>query len=233
MSYCVNCGVKLGESEQSCPLCQTKVYHPESPPDPNAPAPFPSGQPAKRKMKPKYGHLIATLLTILPALLSVIIDYSINRSLVWSGFVLGGVALLYCFVFVPLFVSRRSIFYYLGLDAIACALYLNYLAQATNGAWFLPFALPVTASLTAMLSVILLLKKLRHLPDLLLTAVAFFLTGAECVFVEVMVNHAFLHTTQLVWSHFPLITFAVLGGFLLLLHKNQRLRHKFEKFFFI
>ena len=27
--YCVRCGVKLADSETVCPLCKTKVYHPE------------------------------------------------------------------------------------------------------------------------------------------------------------------------------------------------------------
>ena len=27
--YCVNCGVKLADTEQKCPLCHTAVYHPD------------------------------------------------------------------------------------------------------------------------------------------------------------------------------------------------------------
>ena len=30
MSYCVNCGVKLKESEKVCPLCNTKVINPNN-----------------------------------------------------------------------------------------------------------------------------------------------------------------------------------------------------------
>ena len=29
MSYCVNCGVKLKQSEKVCPLCNTKVINPK------------------------------------------------------------------------------------------------------------------------------------------------------------------------------------------------------------
>ena len=29
--YCVNCGVKLSDTEKRCPLCQTAVYHPDLP----------------------------------------------------------------------------------------------------------------------------------------------------------------------------------------------------------
>ena len=27
--YCVKCGVKLSEGQTVCPLCETKVYHPD------------------------------------------------------------------------------------------------------------------------------------------------------------------------------------------------------------
>ena len=30
MSYCVNCGVKLKQSEKFCPLCNTKVINPNN-----------------------------------------------------------------------------------------------------------------------------------------------------------------------------------------------------------
>ena len=29
MSYCVNCGVELGQSAEKCPLCGTQAWHPE------------------------------------------------------------------------------------------------------------------------------------------------------------------------------------------------------------
>ena len=27
--YCVNCGVRLADTEKKCPLCETAVYHPD------------------------------------------------------------------------------------------------------------------------------------------------------------------------------------------------------------
>ncbi len=27
--YCMNCGVRLGDSEKRCPLCGLRVYHPD------------------------------------------------------------------------------------------------------------------------------------------------------------------------------------------------------------
>ena len=38
MSYCVNCGVKLKQSEKVCPLCNTKVINPNNLKDKFTPA---------------------------------------------------------------------------------------------------------------------------------------------------------------------------------------------------
>lgn len=29
--YCINCGVELADSETVCPLCGTRVFHPDMP----------------------------------------------------------------------------------------------------------------------------------------------------------------------------------------------------------
>ena len=46
MSYCVNCGVELADSERRCPLCHTEVHNPR--------------QPYDRKI-PKHAHGTANL----------------------------------------------------------------------------------------------------------------------------------------------------------------------------
>lgn len=42
MSYCVNCGVELADSERRCPLCHTEVHNPRQPYDRKIPKPFPN-----------------------------------------------------------------------------------------------------------------------------------------------------------------------------------------------
>ena len=38
--YCIKCGVELADSEKVCPLCGTRVFHPDLPlPDGEAPYP--------------------------------------------------------------------------------------------------------------------------------------------------------------------------------------------------
>jgi hypothetical protein len=42
--------------------------------------------------------LIMTIIFLLPVAISVVCDFSINRSITWSGYVFGGCMLLYIFV---------------------------------------------------------------------------------------------------------------------------------------
>ena len=65
MSYCVNCGVELAETEKKCPLCDTEVINPHSPwKEPEDP-PFPTNyEVAKPVNRGKVATFIAILLLI-------------------------------------------------------------------------------------------------------------------------------------------------------------------------
>ena len=61
--YCVNCGAKLGSGEKICPLCDTKVYHPDINIDEDARL-YPSGRmpEVKRRSNAFNGALIIIFL---------------------------------------------------------------------------------------------------------------------------------------------------------------------------
>ena len=76
--YCINCGVKLADSEVRCPLCETVVYHPELS-RPEGERLYPSGKrPAPRAAA--WGVMtVLTVLFVLPAFL-VLGDSIIERT---------------------------------------------------------------------------------------------------------------------------------------------------------
>ena len=120
--YCVNCGVELADSETVCPLCGTRVFHPDLS-RPQADAPYPPDH----HVKPEDVAAIGLLLTAVVALvryvrggylyifggalilaggLAVLIEFLINvtfgihKALLWSiyplaaGVILGGMLLV-------------------------------------------------------------------------------------------------------------------------------------------
>ena len=59
MSYCVHCGVKLGEGEKRCPLCKTAVYDPAEPAPAFQPRAYPVRTPEQEiKIKTGLGQAI-------------------------------------------------------------------------------------------------------------------------------------------------------------------------------
>ena len=64
--YCINCGVELADSETVCPLCGTRVFHPDMPRQQGEP-PFPPDPMGHPEEVNRSGALfILTMLAVLP-----------------------------------------------------------------------------------------------------------------------------------------------------------------------
>ena len=92
--YCVNCGVELADSETVCPLCGTRVFHPDLPRK-QAPSPYPADPHGKPEEVNRSGILfVMTMLALLPAVICLLCDWRINGGIVWSGYAAGAIGLL-------------------------------------------------------------------------------------------------------------------------------------------
>ena len=70
--YCVNCGVELADSETVCPLCGTRVFHPDLS-RPQADAPYPPDHHVKPEDVSRSGVLfVMTMLALLPAVICLL-----------------------------------------------------------------------------------------------------------------------------------------------------------------
>ena len=100
--YCINCGVELADSETVCPLCGTRVFHPDMPRQQGEP-PFPPDPMGHPEEVNRSGVLfILTMLAVLPIVICILCDWSVNGAILWSGYAAGGVALLYILAVLPL-----------------------------------------------------------------------------------------------------------------------------------
>ena len=231
--YCVKCGVKLADSEKVCPLCGTRVFHPDLP-QPQGEPPYPPDPRPRNEEVSRSGVLfILTVLALLPAILFIPCDWRINGSIVLSGYASGGVALLYILVALPLWVRRPNPVIFVPIDFVAIGLYLLYINFATHGHWFLTFALPVTG--TAMVLVTTMVTLLRYVPGgaLYICSGALLGSGGFAVLLEWLLNVTFhLHDTFL-WSFYPLAACTVLGAMLLVIAICKPLRRSLHRKFFI
>ena len=79
--YCIHCGVELSDSETVCPLCGTRVFHPDLPRQQGEP-PFPPEPSAHPEEVNRSGALfILTMLAVLPIVIcfqSMVLDMAGN-----------------------------------------------------------------------------------------------------------------------------------------------------------
>ena len=230
--YCIKCGVELADSEKICPLCGTRVFHPDLPCG-NGEPPYPPAEHLNEEVSRVGAMFVVTVCMLLPAVICVLVDWRVNGGIVWSGFAVGGLLLLYVLTVLPLWFKRPNPVIFVPVDFIMLGLYLFYINFATHGHWFLTFALPVTG--TAMALVTAMVALLRYVPAgaLYVCAGALLLSGGFAVLVEWLLNVTFqLHDTFL-WSFYPLAVCTVLGAMLLVIAICKPLRRSLHRKFFL
>lgn len=146
MSYCVNCGVRLAQSEPKCPLCGVEVINPASPWQKPATRPYPEYlETVVHFVDKRYFSILAAVLMLIPAAVCLAVDLLTSGGILWSGYVIGAILTLIVIVLLPLWHGKRWWQAYLLADAAAVLGYLFYINLQTGGReWFLPLAMPLT-----------------------------------------------------------------------------------------
>ena len=99
--YCIKCGVELADSERVCPLCGTRVFHPDLPCGQGEP-PYPPDEHPRHEEVSRIGVMfVVSVCMLLPAVISVLCDWRMGNGIVWSGYVVGGLVVLYVAVVLP------------------------------------------------------------------------------------------------------------------------------------
>jgi hypothetical protein len=230
--YCVNCGVKLADTEKSCPLCGTAVYHPDFQ-QPEAKPLYPENRFPAPQARSRGGQIILTAMFLLPLLICLQCDLLIKGCVTWSGYVMGALMFGYVILVLPQWFRRRNPVVFCPIDFAAAGLYLWYICFATEGKWFWSFALPVVGVLGLLSTAVAAL--LRYVPRGLLFTLggAFGVLGAFMPLMEVLLCLTFSPIHFLGWSLYPMTALVILGGTLIFLAINRRAREKMARKFFI
>ena len=145
--YCVKCGVKLADTEQKCPLCNTTVYHPEISRGEARPT-YPVGKIPKRPTGSGVLCGVIIFLLLIPLIITFFSDVRPDGRLDWFGYVAGAMVVAYVTFALPLWFKKPNPVIFVPCNFAASALYLFYIDLMTEGeSWFLGFALPLVAGL--------------------------------------------------------------------------------------
>ena len=96
--YCVKCGVKLQEGVESCPLCETPVWNPDSVERESS---YPDTLPRQHRESDLPGAIAFTVICAIAILVTLIVCFRLYGSLNWGGYVVFGVLLFYVEAVLP------------------------------------------------------------------------------------------------------------------------------------
>lgn len=230
--YCVNCGVKLADTEKRCPLCGVAAFHPdieraaEEPPYPQHRLPVP-------QVNSRAAQIVATTAFLLPLLITLLCDLQINGAVTWSGFVMGALLTGYVIFVLPYWFQKPNPVVFTACSFVTIGLYLLYINHAVDGDWFLSFAFPVTGCIGLIVTTVAALLRYVRRGVLYIIGGALIALGAFMPLMEYLIDITFRRPRFVGWSLYPLVALALLGGMLIFLAINRRAREKMERKFFI
>lgn len=225
--YCANCGVKLADTEQRCPLCGTLAYHPEIERPEVAPL-FPKDYTPKREITRTTVEIVLTILFLIPIFITVYSDLYMNRTITWSPYAVFSVCLIYLIGVLPTWFKKPTPAIFVPVDFLGIALFLHYINYATGGDWFLSFAFPVVmyiGVLVTTISVLLYYLKKGHLYVMgaFFIALGFFMDYIE-LFLMVSFKIDFGG-----WSLYPMIPLVLFGLSLIVIAISKSTRTLLER----
>ena len=230
--YCAKCGVKLAETEAFCPLCQTRAYHPDLPPQAAEPA-YPRGKYPARQPRSFVTQVVLTELFLLPIIVVLLVDLQFNGAVTWAGFVMGGLMLSYVALVLPLWFRRPNPVVFVPCGFVALALYLYYINSHLGGGWYWTFALPLTGGVCAIITAVVALVKYVKKGLLFIFGGAAIALGGILLLSEFLLKMTLMLDRFVGWSLYPLTALTLLGGFLIYLGINRNAREMMERKLFI
>lgn len=233
MSYCVNCGVELAPAEKKCPLCNVPVVNPIAPrPD----MPIAKSYPARmetisKKIDRKYFASLASILLLIPLLVTVTVNLISGNGLTWSLYVIGALFLLFVWGAFPFFFRKIHIVLFSLIDGIVLIAYIFWIAFVSGGDWFLPLGLPISASLVLIaFGLIALFSDKRHRVAGLSKIGAFLLAlGILTVSIELILDGFFARPIIPQWSLYAFVPCVLLGLSAALLEHRRNFKEQIKK----
>lgn len=230
--YCVKCGAELARGQGICPICNTRVMHPDFPVDTDE-----SAYPIKKFKSEEISRVslmfVVTILTLIPMLLPTIFEITLKHSISWSGYVLFGVMLFYEMFLLPLWFKRPNPVIFVPCAFLAIAAFVLYVSFKTNGDWYFTFAFPVILSFGIIITAMTALNRYLKHGKLYVYGGGFIALGLWTVLIEWFLKLAFGVSTSVKWSLFSLSTLGIIGLLLILIAIIKPFKEALKKIFYI
>lgn len=235
MSYCVNCGVELADSENICPLCGTEVINPAKPAVRVHQYPYPRRvETLSKNIDKKFLVSIAGTLMLIPTAITIFCDFVSGGGISWSLYVAGAMLMLFTWIFLPMLFRKSRPWLSLSLDSIAAALYVGVICAVSGGDWYWTLGLPITASCCGLVVFLAVLFELESTKGILIRAAfVLFGVGLLTVVLELIINlHLGLSLIPR-WSGYVFTPCLLLGIAALILRKQKNFKEEIRRRFYV
>ncbi|MBO5262278.1 MAG: hypothetical protein J6B45_04450 [Clostridia bacterium] len=231
--YCIKCGIELSDGQTICPICQTRVYHPDFKKSDALPT-YPKKAFKSEEINIRGLLFILTLLHLIPIVFALILDLNLNGRIDWMGYVVGTVVLLYVCAVLPLWFKKPNPVVFIPCDFLTLAVFLWNINLKLHGEWFWTLALPITAGVCLITTaMIVLLRYLRH-GRLFVFGGGFILSGALVLLIEQLMHITFdIKHTGFAWSLYPMVFLAIIGCGLIVIEIVKPFKESLKKIFFL
>ncbi len=229
--YCINCGVKLADTEKKCPLCFTTVYHPDlvmTKASPNYPKnKYPSGKISFLGIK-----VIVSAVFLIALLISFLCDMQISGKVSWSYYVMGALAAFYISFVLPFWFKKPSPIIFVPSAFAVFEVYVLFINLFTNGDWFLSFAFPVMSITALIVTTVVILLHFFKRATLHIFGFALIAFGTFMPLLELFLSITF-DIPYIWWSLYPLTALVLIGFTVLFFAFCPSARESVERKFFI
>lgn len=230
--YCVNCGVKLADTEKTCPLCGIRAFHPELEQG-EGEATYPKGKYPKVEAKTLGMPIFLTVIFLIPFLITLMCDLRLNQAVTWSGYVIGALILSYFTFVLPTWFRAPNPVVFVPCSFVLIGLYLLYINDITGGDWFLSFAFPITGCIGVIITTVTVLLHYVRKGKFYIIGGALIAFGGVALLMEFLLSCTFDAYRFVAWSIYTLIGFVLIGGYLIFLGICPSARELMERKFFV
>ncbi len=230
MSYCVNCGVELDATRASCPLCNTKVYNPNSPVDTNSPTPYPKDVGASEQVDSREMMSLLTIILVTASVVCGALNWLVYDRTRWSLYIIGLFVMLWVYL-LPVFLREKlNPFLAIALDGAVMGLYVGMIAVLHPGqGWYPEIALPIILLGTLLFEIFFLFTVRMKTSRLTKFIIVFAIIAAVCVAVQVLTGFHFNRHIRLTWSAVVLACCLAIDVILFALRHHKGARNELRK----
>lgn len=220
MSYCVNCGVKLKNSEKKCPLCNTKVINPNKMNIEYEPV-YSNKIENFKRINYKYLSKIVILILMFTSFLILLLDYVSSKTITWSLYVVASI--LYLGTHLS-FAVIKNIYISLIIHLISTELFMLFIAYMTNGMhWYLYLVLPFIFIVWIYIMLVTYLIKRKKGDFLKKLSLGLLFSGLTVIAVEACIDLFRFNFINYNWSFYAALPITIISTIIFILSYNKRI----------